>query len=105
MQTGSEKLAETVLGHPFCASEMRCVDARGAVGFGAGRDAEQRLDDLLPMSSGRIGVEQTQIELQMGPIVSGQCCAAGRLIEKVKLGHGIPRCSIYPFWRILLTLI
>lgn len=84
---------------------MQCMDARGAIGLGARRDTEQRFDDVLPMRSCRVGVQQTQVELQMGPIVTGQCCTAWRLIKKVKLGHGIPRRSIYPFWRILLTLI
>lgn len=86
-----EQFAEAALCHPFRAVEMGAVDLSGAGFIMSGIEVEQHLRYLSPIGTLGVGIEQTDIELQMRLIVGGQRRAARWLVEKFGLGHNIPR--------------
>lgn len=71
------------------------MDVPGALGTMTGVNAEQNGDGFLPICAIGIGVEETQIELQMPDVVIGERRALRRFIEKIWRGHdGSPDTSM-----------
>ena len=86
-----KQFAKAAFGHPLRAIEMAGIDDQSAIWIGFSVDAEQDLYDLAPVGVPSLGVEEPDIKLQMRLIIGGQCRAGWRLVEKVGLGHVIPR--------------
>tara|TARA_Y100000815_G_scaffold273622_1_gene305345 strand:+ start:1145 stop:1438 length:294 start_codon:yes stop_codon:yes gene_type:complete len=97
METRTQELTEAALRYPLGAGKVSGVDMRGAFGFCFGTNTEQHPDDLFPVRAFRVGIKKAQIQFQVRSVIGRERCSAGRLIEKVLLGHHAPLGQMYPF--------
>ena len=63
-----------VFGHPVGAGEVCIVYPARALGLGVGVDAEQDFDGFLPVSTVRLGIEQTTIEFTSLKLMEEYSC-------------------------------
>lgn len=90
MSCAPKEIAIALFGHPVRAGKMCVIHAAGAVGMDSGINIEQDLYDLLPCRPIRLGVEQTQVQFQMSPVIGRQTCTTWRLIVVSVSSHPHP---------------
>lgn len=91
VEARSQELAEAAFAHPFGAGEMSAVDAGGALRLAFGVKAEENRDNLLPIRTLGVGVKEADVQLDVRLVIGGQRGPAWRLVQKIVLGHSVPR--------------
>ncbi len=74
---------------------MTIMHAVRAVGFLLGVETEYHLDDLTPVSARLIGIEQSEIGLEMPLIIRREARQIGRTVVKRHNGQGEHPASRY----------